>query len=93
MKIYIAGKIVGEDNYLEKFKNVQEKLEGEGHLIMNPTILPKGFEWDEYMKICYSMIDVCDAVYLLNNWKNSKGATLEREYAINKNKLIKYQKN
>lgn len=91
MKIYIAGKITGLDNYKELFEKVEKILLEEGHAVMNPVVLPSGFSQDEYMHICYNMIDVCDGVYFLNNWKTSPGANLEHEYAIEKGKWIKYQ--
>ena len=88
MKIYVAGKITGLDNYKEKFAEAASYLEGEGHNVMNPAILPKGFEHHEYMKICYAMIDACDAICLLDNWKDSLGATMEHDYACSLYKLI-----
>lgn len=63
MKIYIAGKITGCNDYKTKFNEAEKRLIEEGHICMNPSILPEGFEWEEYMGICYSMIDVCEAVY------------------------------
>lgn len=91
MKIYVAGKITGLKEYKENFKKVAEKLESEGHSVMNPSILPPGFEHGEYMIICYSMIDVCEVVYFLDNWKDSKGAKMEHDYAIRNNKQIMFQ--
>ena len=81
MKIYIAGKITGYDGYKEHFKAAEKHLQGLGHVVMNPAVLPAGFEWDEYMHVCFAMIDVCDAVYMLNNWGESKGARMEYDRA------------
>ena len=53
---------------------------------MNPTVLEDGFGYDDYMHVCFSMVDVCNTVYFLSNWKDSKGAKLEHEYAIKNNK-------
>lgn len=91
MKAYIAGKITELDNYKELFKIAETKLLLEGHAVMNPSILPEGFEHREYMDICYSMLDVCDGVYFLNNWRDSIGAKMEHEYAVLKNKWLRYQ--
>lgn len=55
---------------------------------MNPAILPDGFAHEEYMHICYAMIDVCDCVWLMEGYQRSKGAMMERTYAIGKNKLL-----
>lgn len=91
MKFYIAGKITGLPNFEEKFEDATKTLEAEGHIVMNPALLSKGFEHDDYMHICYAMIDVCDAVYLLDNWKDSKGANLEHDYAKRNGKFIQFQ--
>lgn len=36
------------------------------------------------MPICKAMLDQADAIYLLNNWENSIGATEEYNYANKK---------
>ena len=91
MKIYIAGKITGLDNYRELFQKAESIFKNEGHAVMNPSILPDGFEHREYMHICYSMINVCDGVHFLDNWKDSKGAIMEYEYAVEQGKFISFE--
>ena len=92
MKIYIAGKITDNPKYQLEFGVAESVLRTQGHIPMNPACLPPGFEHHEYMQICFNMIEVCEAVYMLNNWKDSKGAVMEHEYAKSKDKWIKYQK-
>lgn len=88
MKIYIAGKITGLEEYKRYFKWAEKMLKEEGHCIMNPAKLGNGFDYEEYMHVCFAMIDVCDCVFLLSNWQGSEGAKREREYAIANCKLI-----
>ena len=90
-KIYIAGKITGLHNYEEKFAHAENKLIAKGAITMNPAKLSKGFKNNEYMHICLAMVDVCDAIYLLDNWTGSIGATQEFNYATEKGKEIIYQ--
>lgn len=90
-KVYIAGKITGLSDFKEKFQEAEDYLKSKGNLVMNPSILPEGFPWDAYMPICYAMIDQCEAIYLLDNWKDSRGANLEKEYAEKKGITILYQ--
>jgi nucleoside 2-deoxyribosyltransferase len=88
MKVYIAGKITGLDNYKELFAAKEKELTGLGYSVINPAILPIGFEHHEYMHICYSMIDVCDMVVFLDNWSDSVGAKLEMAYAFKLGKAV-----
>lgn len=82
MIIYIAGKITGEPNYKEKFEAAAMNLEAQGHIVLNPAELPEGMRTADYMRICFAMIDTADAVYLLENWKYSSGARIEKDYAV-----------
>jgi len=81
MKIYISGEITNDPNYKEKFAKAEEYLKAKGHVIMNPAILPEGFEYEDYMTICFAMIDVCDAMYMLKDWEESPGAERELIHA------------
>lgn len=88
-KVYIAGKINGLKNYREIFKQAEDKLIKEGHVVMNPSVLGEGFPYTYYMPICLAMLEACDTVYMLSNWEDSKGARVEHEYAnIQQRKII-----
>jgi len=84
----VAGKITNNENYVQDFLTAEIKLRKQGHKVMDPVYLPVGFQQSEYMHICFAMIDVCDAIYLLKNWKDSKGANLEKKYAEETGKII-----
>lgn len=98
MKIYIAGKVTGlkPTEYGLKFGYTASKLRKRGHSIINPVPMLSDVFWGEFshadlMHICYSAIDVCDAVYMLKNWTDSRGAKLEHEYALKNGKKIYYE--
>ena len=98
MKIYIAGKITGEMpyNYWHKFGYTATKLKEKGHRVINPVVLndsldKAGFSYEDMMAMCFRAIDICDAVYMLEDWHDSPGAKREHEYAINSGKEIVYQ--
>ena len=93
MKIYIAGKITGHENYKADFKKAELDLKLKGHIVLNPADTVAridGLKHEEYLHICLAMIDIADAVTFLPNWKDSKGAKMEMEYAKKANKKIMY---
>lgn len=80
MKIYIAGKIAGDSEYKEKFARAENSLGERGNIVLNPAVLPEGMQSADYMRICFAMIDCADAVALLPDHGESKGARLEHSY-------------
>lgn len=89
-KAYIAGKITGNGNFKEEFKKAEDKLIKLGYAVMNPSDLNEGFEQMEYLHVCSSMIDVCDTVFFLPTWVDSKGSHYEMGYARGLKKEIDY---
>lgn len=95
-KAFISGKITGEEpnikeakeGYPKKFRVAQLQLERLGYIVMNPAILPLGFEHQDYMEICYKMIDACEVVIFLRDWEDSAGARMEMQYAKDQGKEI-----
>lgn len=82
MKVYIAGKITGDNGYKAKFAKAWDELSEKGHAVLNPSILPSGMTNADYMRICLSMIDSADAVYFLPDYKGSPGAQIELAYCL-----------
>ncbi|MDY4906996.1 MAG: DUF4406 domain-containing protein [Oscillospiraceae bacterium] len=80
MKVYIAGKITGDPGYRDKFAAAEIQLGGQGHTVLNPAELPEGMAPADYMRICFAMIDVADAVVFLPDAAESAGARLEMAY-------------
>ncbi|MGP1459155.1 MAG: DUF4406 domain-containing protein [Treponema sp.] len=83
MKIYIAGKITDNPNYKKEFFAAERALLKKGHSVMNPArLLPcKEFTYADYISVSRSMQAVCKAVLFLPNWKLSKGALDEYDFA------------
>ncbi|WP_417344296.1 DUF4406 domain-containing protein [Gemmiger sp.] len=80
MKVYIAGKITGDPGYRDKFAAAEIQLGWQGNTVLNPAELPEGMAPADYMRICFAMIDVADAVVFLPDAAESAGARLERAY-------------
>lgn len=93
MKIFISGKITNDPKYKEKFATAEKKLTEQGHVVLNPAVLPKGMSNTEYMKIGFAMFDCADALYMLDGWQDSEGAKIEHTYAQYLGKDIIYEIN
>jgi len=89
-KVYISGAITNDVNYKEKFAEAENVLKKLDYTVMNPAVLPLGFTHKEYLKICFAMIDVCDTICMLSDWKDSEGAQEELIYATSIGKDISY---
>lgn len=94
--IYISGKITGTDDYEAKFAEAEKKLEEQGYLVINPVehgkwlqdiFSPKVPTWRDYMKADLQALMTTDCIYMLKDYKESKGARLEHFLA----KILKYE--
>lgn len=97
MKIYISGPITGTDDYMERFKAAEEKLTAAGHQVYNPayanSFMPKGTEYEEYMKVAFTLLEIADTIYMLEGWQDSRGANREYGYAKGKGYTIVEENN
>jgi len=76
--VYISGKITGDDNYKQKFDEAAKLLSDFGFTPINPTVIcdPK-WTYTKQMHTCLNTLFKCDAIYLLDDWRESRGATAE----------------
>jgi hypothetical protein len=95
MKIYISGKISGlpEAEAFKNFDTATEILVAMGYSVVNPMYLPHNHEktWEAYMKEDIEALMKCDAIFMLKNWRDSKGAKIEHDLAECLNFKIFYQ--
>lgn len=89
MRVYISGAITGTNDYRERFARAEDHLKRMGHTPVNPVkisdviteMLPDATH-DDYMAIDLTLLNRCDAIYMLHGWENSKGAVIEHDMAV-----------
>ena len=84
-KIYISGKISGiESEAAQIFERAENELKAKGFNPINPMTLNHDHDksWHAYMKEDVKALCDCDQIYMLSNWKDSKGAIIEHTIAM-----------
>ena len=92
-KVYISGQISGLpiEEVKEKFSSVEAQLIAQGYEVVNPLKngLPWNAPWELHIAMDILLLMGCDTIYLLTGWDNSRGATLEKNFAeLTKKKII-----
>ncbi len=85
-KIYIAGKVSGltPEEYHKNFDNAKTLVYAYypyAEIITPTDLCDDSWDWDKCMDICIDALWDCDAIVLLENWKDSRGAIIERKLA------------
>lgn len=90
LKVYISGKISGDPNYREKFRAAADKLTAAGHIVLNPAVQPAGLRLEDYLRVCFAMMEAADTVVFLHDYCQSSGAMLELAWCKYVGKPIAY---
>lgn len=99
MKIYISGKIgdisdpAVELAVVEKFASAEELLESLGLEVENPLNngLPRNASWIQHLGRDLEILDGCDGVFMLKDWKISRGAQHEFDFANREKKIVMFE--
>jgi len=83
MRLYLSGKITGNENYKADFADGRAKLEKAGYDVCDPTTFdfPDDVSWIDAMKHDIREMLLCDGVALFSNWASSTGARIEARLA------------
>lgn len=85
-KVYIIGAVSGleREAVVAKFEKAAQALKSAGMVPVNPVeVVPETSTWNDAMRQCIAALVTCDAVVILPDWNNSKGAYLEVMIARN----------
>lgn len=86
MTIYLSGPITGHDDYLERFREAEMELASTGVKVVNPAWIIEPFAktnatHKDFLSACLRLMRHCNAICMLKNWEQSKGALMELEEA------------
>lgn len=84
-KVYISGKITGiEKEAPALFEKAEQEVRAMGFEPVNPMKLnhEHDLKWSSYMRVDLRELSYCDAVYMMSNYQDSKGAKGELDTAI-----------
>lgn len=105
MRVYISGPITGidRDEAVKAFARAEiyVRILADDPLVemINPLKVGRVLEQnanlrhEDYMKISFALMDICDTVYFMSGWESSKGCAEEWIYAQNTNmRIIEHDK-
>lgn len=80
MRVYIAGPITKNPEYMSDFQAAENMLRSRGYEVINPAKLTHAADcltYREYMKLCYKLLGMADCLYTLKGFERSPGAMCE----------------
>lgn len=93
-RIYISGAITGVDNCSVRFCEAENFLKEKGYGVVNPIYMDSvmsSADYEDYMSVDIFLLGMCDAIYMLKGWENSRGANREYGYALAKGMDIMFE--
>lgn len=98
--VYLAGAYTDKNPWKVKENVLQAEkysvlLLRKGYAVFTPhKIWPTydgyNFTWDDWMEVGLEILKRCDSIAMVPNWKDSKGATIEHERALEWGKKVIY---
>ena len=98
--VYISGKYSGEiEKNIQKAREMAIQVWEAGFTALTPHLNTYRFEidckcnYEDYIQGDLALLTCCDAILLLEGWGDSKGAIIERDFAIDNHLNVFYSLN
>jgi len=95
MRVYISGQISGLEmsEVIKKFAAAEELLRSVGFDPVNPLKngLPASAPCDDHMIADITMLMPCEAIFMIRDWVNSRGARIEHKIAEEMGKMFLFE--
>lgn len=95
MRVYISGPITGTNDYVKRFCKAEKELIMMGFSVINPVAIncnmPSDMTYEEIMNHDFFLLDMCDSIYMLDKWCQSRGSVREYNYSVAKDKNILFE--
>lgn len=83
--VYVSGPMTGyPDHNFPAFNEAAKGLLEDGYWVINPADggVIDGWEWSDYLRQDIKDLMAADAIYMLPDWRFSRGARLEYTIAV-----------
>ena len=91
MKIYISGPVPANRGfYKHPYMLAEARLRLLGHNPFNPSWMNLDDCWsnNERLSVGLAALALCDGIFMLEGWEDSKSAQVEYDYAVKNDKKI-----
>ena len=77
-RLYLAGSITNNKRYKDEFSRASWQLKNAGYVVENPIdFCNEDWSWQECMRKCIRVLSKQNAIAVIGDVQNSKGASLE----------------
>lgn len=92
--VYVAHPYSGLSSNYEKVSDIMNVLcsKFSDKTFISPIhaygFMYESVDYDKGINLCFKLLDLCDTVLLCGEWEHSKGCNMEKDYALDNNKIV-----
>ena len=92
--VYVAHPYSGLSSNYEKVSDIMNVLcsKFSDKTFISPIhaygFMYESVDYEKGINLCFKLLDLCDTVLLCGEWEHSKGCNMEKDYALDNNKIV-----